>query len=453
MLPENCKVHKKTGSELSNEGVSQLEKDLEKLKESGGGVVFVDEAYQLDSSQGHRVLDFILGHSERMKGKFGSLIWIFAGYANKMDDLFKHNVGLPSRFPCKFIFEDYTDPELLSILTGLMERGGNDVIPTGSSSDQENESAVPSKPKQSVLKINNYNSYLTHPYANRPDETDEWGNIWHWDASNFTFYDDYDNISGIGASGLGSASNPLVSRTDNTKWIFDRLKRHWCNQNTPTKTSSSYPGKPAPKKVVSAALKQKFVVTDEKWLRIAVRRLGRLRGAVGFGNARAVRNLFDLSHGRQVKRISFLRSRGFSPDIFSFERNDLLGPKATEEALMNSSAWQELMKMEGLVKVKEALQQFLDLVVDNADREDREQNILNTVLNRIFLGNPGTGSYFFLHRIFIGYDNIIVPVQARQRLPSFMVKSLQILACCRRAKSWLGMCQILWEVRSVNLRS
>jgi len=64
LLPEGCEILKKTGSELINGGVNDLKKALESMRdEHGGGVVFVDEAYQLDSTEGHRILDFILGHS------------------------------------------------------------------------------------------------------------------------------------------------------------------------------------------------------------------------------------------------------------------------------------------------------------------------------------------------------------------------------------------------------
>jgi hypothetical protein len=39
--------------------------------------------------------------------------------------------------------------------------------------------------------------------------------------------------------------------------------------------------------------KPRFAAEEDRHLRIAARRLGRLRGAAGFGNARAVRNLME----------------------------------------------------------------------------------------------------------------------------------------------------------------
>jgi hypothetical protein len=76
------------------------------------------------------------------------------------------------------------------------------------------------------------------------------------------------------------------------------------------------------------------------------------------------------------------------PNIFEFTRDDLLGPKADEHSLQASSAWKELRGMEGLEEVKTAVQALLDLCIQNADREDREERILHVALNRIFVGNP-----------------------------------------------------------------
>lgn len=391
VLPKSCeKFLLRTGSELSNNGVSQLTKDLEDLKKQGGGVVFVDEAYQLDGPQGHKILDYILGHSERMNGEFGSLIWIFAGYKNKMDDLFKHNVGLPSRFPNKFNFEDYSDEELLSILSGIMERGGADVVAPAKPSKSTATQKPTSLNMNGNSKAYGYSSYGRYAQQHRSPEVDQWGNTWYWDSANFTFYDDYNNISGIGATGLGSQENPLVSRNDNTAWLWHAGNKQWYDRNNPSRTATTYPGKPVDPQPDMPA-KKSFRVTEQRWLRIAVRRLGRQRNVVGFGNARAVRNLFDTAHARQVRRTTELRTQGFNPDIFTFDRSDLLGPKATMENLEGCEAWQELLKMEGLHSVKQSLRQLLNLVITNADREEREEKLLDTVLNRIFLGNPGTG--------------------------------------------------------------
>ena len=69
-----------------------------------------------------------------------------------------------------------------------------------------------------------------------------------------------------------------------------------------------------------------------------------------------------------------------------FTRDDLLGPRADRSKLEASVAWQELRAMEGLEEVKQAVSELVELVLQNADREEQEKPMLQVALNRIFLG-------------------------------------------------------------------
>ncbi|KAL3607379.1 hypothetical protein FPOAC2_02363 [Fusarium poae] len=105
-----------SGSKLANMGVSGCETLLEEVKNTGGGCIFIDEAYQLSSGNspgGKAVLDFLLAEVENSRGK---IVFVLAGYRNDMESFFAHNPGIPSRFPIEMKFEDYTDEELLQIL-------------------------------------------------------------------------------------------------------------------------------------------------------------------------------------------------------------------------------------------------------------------------------------------------------------------------------------------------
>lgn len=105
-----------TGSKLANMGVQGCEDLLDDIQNDGGGVVFIDEAYQLSSGNspgGKAVLDFLLAEVENLTGK---VVFVLAGYTTQMETFFAHNPGLPSRFPVEMKFEDYTDDELLGIL-------------------------------------------------------------------------------------------------------------------------------------------------------------------------------------------------------------------------------------------------------------------------------------------------------------------------------------------------
>ena len=103
-------------------GVQGCQDLLENMQDEGGGVVFIDEAYQLTSGNspgGKAVLDFLLAEIENLTGK---IVFVLAGYSKQMESFYTHNPGIPSRFPISMKFEDYTDDELLRILKLKVEQ-------------------------------------------------------------------------------------------------------------------------------------------------------------------------------------------------------------------------------------------------------------------------------------------------------------------------------------------
>ncbi|GFR50032.1 hypothetical protein Agub_g12193 [Astrephomene gubernaculifera] len=133
----------------------------------------------------------------------------------------------------------------------------------------------------------------------------------------------------------------------------------------------------------------RFTVADERHLRIAARRLGRQRGMVGFGNARAVRNAYEQAQRRQSARVLSERGAGLQPDPLLLVREDLLGPKQLD--VSSCEALRELQGMRGLAEVKQQVADLLGLIRTNAELEEQERPLKAVNLNRIFLGNPGTG--------------------------------------------------------------
>ncbi|CAK9210253.1 unnamed protein product [Sphagnum troendelagicum] len=253
-----------SGADLVNEGVDGLKKLLKDISDGGGGVLFIDEAYQLDPKtefQGKRVLDYLVAEVEK---NVGHLVVAMAGYQQKMEKLLEHNEGLPSRFPFTLKFTDYSDAELMSIMHGVLKKK------------------------------------------------------------------------------FGDRSFHLEDGLD---------------------------GKP---------------------LRILIKRLGKGRGRVGFGNARAVQILVDRVLERQATRVAKESKEGQIPHIFFLSQEDLLGPDPVV-ALSNSKAWKQLQDMIGLKSVKQSVESLVEMVKTNAEREKLEQPLLEVALNRIFLGNPGTG--------------------------------------------------------------
>ncbi|KAF7546720.1 hypothetical protein G7Z17_g8238 [Cylindrodendrum hubeiense] len=252
-----------TGSKLASKGVPGCEKVLEDIKNDGGGVLFIDEAYQLSSGNnpgGAAVLDFLLAEVENLRGK---VIFVLAGYSKQMESFFAHNPGFPSRFPIEMKFDDYSDDELLIILQLQIHRKYN-----------------------GRMKIED------------------------------------------GPGGL--------------------------------------------------------------YFRIASKRVGYSRGKDGFGNARAVENCVQSMLDRQSDRLRLQRRTGTNPDDLFLTREDIIGPEPSG-ALMQSEAYQKLLKLFGLKEVKDILKVLLDTVKTNYERELTEEPLVEFSLNRVFLGSPGTG--------------------------------------------------------------
>ncbi|KAG1856396.1 P-loop containing nucleoside triphosphate hydrolase protein [Suillus subalutaceus] len=124
--------------------------------------------------------------------------------------------------------------------------------------------------------------------------------------------------------------------------------------------------------------------------RIAVRRLGRGRGREGFGNARALQNMFAQIRQRQAARVGKERKNGSSPDDFLLVKEDLIGPNPNS-VLPQCPSWIKLQKLTGLESVKQSVSNLFNLIRANYHRELAEKQPLDMALNRVFLGSPGTG--------------------------------------------------------------
>lgn len=252
-----------TGSGLANEGVAGAKKMIDGLVKAGGGVFFIDEAYQLASGTnygGKNVLDFILAEIEDRRG---TIAFILAGYVKEMEKFFEHNPGFDSRMPHSLVFADYSDQGLLTMLNTIVER----------------------------------------KYGGRATLED-------------------------GGYGL--------------------------------------------------------------YARILIKRLGRRRGTEGYGNARALENVWAQVTERQASRLRNERVAGGSPDDLLFTKDDLIG-REPSGAIKDSAAWKELQSLIGLEKVKDSLKALVDAIQRNYHRELKELEPLGFTLHRVFLGSPGTG--------------------------------------------------------------
>lgn len=112
-------------SDLVGQYIGQTEvKTTQAIQEAMGGVLFVDEAYQLASENdprdfGREAIDTLLTALENQRNQF---IAIFAGYTNEMEKFLAMNPGLESRIPLRIEFEDYTPEEVASIAADFLSK-------------------------------------------------------------------------------------------------------------------------------------------------------------------------------------------------------------------------------------------------------------------------------------------------------------------------------------------
>lgn len=114
-----------SGSALANDGVSACKQHIQTILQSGGGVFFIDEAYQLVSGNsfgGKAVLDYLLAEIENLTGK---VAFVLAGYDKQMEAFFAHNPGIPSRIPMEFQFQDYENQHLQQIFCYYLSKKYN----------------------------------------------------------------------------------------------------------------------------------------------------------------------------------------------------------------------------------------------------------------------------------------------------------------------------------------
>jgi SpoVK/Ycf46/Vps4 family AAA+-type ATPase len=101
-------------------------KTKEVLKSAIGGILFIDEAYTLSSSDandqfGKEAIEMLLTFMENNRN---DLVVIVAGYSEEMTGFLESNPGLRSRFLHNIQFEDYNPSELKEIFVAMTSEGG-----------------------------------------------------------------------------------------------------------------------------------------------------------------------------------------------------------------------------------------------------------------------------------------------------------------------------------------
>ena len=102
-------------------------KTAEVVAKAAGSVLFIDEAYSLTGDQyGTEAVDTLV---KEMEDRRDDLVVIVAGYPIPMEAFVAANPGLSSRFRTIIEFDDYTDDELVKILTLLADGSDYELTP------------------------------------------------------------------------------------------------------------------------------------------------------------------------------------------------------------------------------------------------------------------------------------------------------------------------------------
>ena len=120
-------------SKLVGQVLGDTEKNtLNAIKSAAGGVLFIDEAYNLFTNDpdrrdfGHRVIETLLTY---LSMEQTNMIVVLAGYTVEMEHLLQSNPGLKSRFSYLFHFNDYTPEQLMKIGGFVMKKEQYKITP------------------------------------------------------------------------------------------------------------------------------------------------------------------------------------------------------------------------------------------------------------------------------------------------------------------------------------
>ena len=124
---------------------------------------------------------------------------------------------------------------------------------------------------------------------------------------------------------------------------------------------------------------------DPKIGHIVAKRLIKRAGKKGFGNAREVRNLFESAMKKAMGR------ENYDAANCVLEMKDVIGEWLGLDNPQLKDILKEIDGKIGWVKIKQSIQELLKIVELNYERELLGEPQLPIFLNRLFLGNPGTG--------------------------------------------------------------
>ena len=163
-----------TESDLISSNVGGTAEQTQRLLEKAkGGILFIDEAYTLHKKQGvDHGIEAINTILKYMEDNRDDIMIIFAGYTKEMEQFLQTNPGLKSRVPNTFIFEDYSDDEIVQLGKSFLAKGGYKLENSDYYAQHVKRAYDVSLDKSNGRWIRNLNEKLVKTFAARVNEQD-----------------------------------------------------------------------------------------------------------------------------------------------------------------------------------------------------------------------------------------------------------------------------------------
>lgn len=133
VIPSHTLVHANRATLIGAVEGESAKKTMAKLNEARGGILFIDEAYELLQDRGGQADPFgseaLTTLLEMIEMWRSELVLIVAGYEAPMERFLAENPGFKSRFAHSLSFNTYNPDEMWRILTGMATGEGRSVDP------------------------------------------------------------------------------------------------------------------------------------------------------------------------------------------------------------------------------------------------------------------------------------------------------------------------------------
>lgn len=144
-------------------------------------------------------------------------------------------------------------------------------------------------------------------------------------------------------------------------------------------------------------VKQKgWIVEGPNVSKVACNRIASKIGTKGFSNARLVNDSFIRATNEAISR------RDFDPQKPMIKIIDIIGENPATNVRLKSIR-KKLEDMTGLAAVKAEVDKLIKIADKNYQSECKGEQAEDFRMNRVFLGNPGTGKYFCFYFCYQSY--------------------------------------------------